>query len=62
MMWFDVLLQHWSRLSAEVQEKVRAYYHLHTAAEQHGGRFLPDVLRQLEDELQTEARKLGWIG
>ena len=62
MTWFDVLLWHWSRLSAEVQEKVRDYYHLQTAAAQQGGRFLPDVVLQLEGELQTEARKLGWTG
>ena len=62
MSWFDVLLKHWSRLSAEVQEKVREYYHLHAAAQQHGGRFLPEIVRQLEQELQAAAHKLGWTG
>jgi hypothetical protein len=62
MTWLDVLLKYWSRLSAEVQEKVRGYYHLRTVAEQLGGQFLPERVQQLEQELQAEARKLGWTG
>ena len=62
MTWFDVLLKYWSRLSEEVQEKVREYYHLHAAVQQQGGQFLPEMVRQLEHELQAEARKLGWPG
>ena len=61
MMWFDLLLKSWSRLSAETQEKVREYYHLRTAAQQLGGQFLPERVRQLEHELQVEAHKFGWI-
>lgn len=60
MMWFDVLLKYWARLSAETQEKVREYYHLGVMAQQLGGQFLPERVQQLERELQTEARKLGW--
>ncbi|MBI3245980.1 MAG: hypothetical protein HYZ50_05690 [Deltaproteobacteria bacterium] len=60
MIWFDVLLRYWSRLSAEMQEKVRRYYLLCTITEQHGGRFMPEHVRKLEQELQTEARKFGW--
>jgi hypothetical protein len=60
MMWFDLLLKYWSRLSAETQEKVREYYHLVAMAQQLGGQFLPERVRQLEHELQVEARKLGW--
>lgn len=62
MPWLDVLLKYWSRLSAEMQEKVRQYYLLCTIAEQHGGRFMPAHVRQLEQELQTEARTFGWRG
>lgn len=54
MTWFDVLLKHWSRLSEEVQEKVREYYHLRPVAEQLGGQFLPERVQQLEEELQAE--------
>jgi hypothetical protein len=60
MMWFDLLLKYWSRLSAETQEKVREYYHLGVMAQQLGGQFLSERVRQLERELQAEARKLGW--
>lgn len=42
MAWLDVLLKDWWRLSVEVQEKVRAYYHLRTVARQLGGQFLPE--------------------
>lgn len=62
MSWFEVLLKHWSRLSEEVQEKVREYYHLRTVAQQLGGQFLPARVQQLEQELQAEAHKLGWTG
>jgi hypothetical protein len=62
MTWLDVLLKYWSHLSAEVQEKARQYYHLRTVAEQLGGQFLPERVQQLEQELQAEACKLGWIG
>ena len=60
MPWLDVLLKYWSRLSAELQEKVRQYYLWCTIAEQHGGRFMPEHVRQLEQELQTAARTFGW--
>ncbi len=33
MSWLDVLLKYWSHLSAEVQEKVKRYAHLHMMAE-----------------------------
>jgi len=59
MTWLDVLLKHWSHLSAEVQEKVRGYYHRRTTARRHGGPLLPQMVQTLEQELQTEARKLG---
>ena len=62
MTWFDVLLEHWQALPAEMQQKVREYQQLHTAAGQFGRRFLPEQVWQLERELQTEARKLGWRG
>ncbi len=62
MTWLDILLKHWERLSEEVQEKAREYYHLHAVAQQHGGQFLPEVVRKLEQELQAEAYKLGWTG
>jgi hypothetical protein len=62
MTWLDVLLKHWSHLSEELQEKVRQHYHLQAAAQQLGGRFLPEMVRTLEQELQAEARKLGWVG
>jgi len=62
MTWFDVLLEHWPALPAEVQQKVREYRQLHTAAGQFGRRFLPERVWQLERDLQTEARKLGWRG
>jgi len=62
LLWLDVLLQYWSHLSAEVQEKAQRYAHLHLMTEQLGGRFLPEPVRQLEHELQAEARKLGWTG
>lgn len=62
MTWLDVLLKYWAHLSAEAQEKARQYYHLHTIAEQLGGQFLPERVQQLEQELQAEARKLGWTG
>ena len=62
MTWLDVLLKHWSRLSEEVQEKAREYYHLRTVAEQLGGQFLPERVQQLEQELQAEAHRLGWTG
>lgn len=62
MTWFDVLLEHWSVLPAEVQQKVREYHQLHNAAAQFGRRFLPERVWQLEQELQTEARKHGWRG
>jgi len=60
MTWFDVLLEHWSDLSVEVQQKVHEYHELHAAAGQFGRRFLPQRVWQLEQELQVEARKLGW--
>ena len=60
MTWFEALLEHWSDLSVEVQQKVREYHELHTAAGQFGRRFLPERVWQLEQELQAEARKLGW--
>ena len=62
MAWLAILLKYWERLSAEVQEKARQYYHLCTVAEQLGGQFLPKQVQQLEYELQAEARKLGWTG
>lgn len=62
MPWLDVLLKYWSRLSAEMQGKVRQYYLLCTIAEQHGGPFMPTHVQQLEQELQTEARTFGWRG
>jgi len=62
IIWLDVLLKYWSHLSAELQEKVRRYAHLHMMAEQLGGQFLPEPVRQLEHELQAEARRLGWTG
>lgn len=58
MLWLDVLLKYWPRLSAETQEKVRRYYLLATIVEQHGGRFVPEAVRQLERELRAEARRL----
>jgi hypothetical protein len=62
MSWLDVLLKHWSQLSEEVQEKVRQHHHLEAMAQQLGGRFLPEMVRTLEQELHAEARKLGWRG
>lgn len=62
MTWLDVLLKYWAHLSAAVQEKALQYYHLRTMAEQLGGQFLPEQVQQLEQELQAEARKLGWRG
>ena len=62
MTWFDVLLEHWSVLPADVQQKVREYQQLHTAAGQFGKRPLPERAWQIEQELQVEARKLGWRG
>lgn len=62
MIWFDLLLEHWSALPADVQQKVREYHQLHTTAAQFGRRFLPERVWQLEQELQAEARKLGWCG
>lgn len=59
MTWLDVLLKHWSHLSAEVQEKVLGYYHRRAAARRHGGPLLSQMVQTLESELQTEARKLG---
>lgn len=59
MTWFDVLLKYWAHLSAEVQEKIRGYYHRRAAARRHGGPLLSEQVQTLEQELQTEARKLG---
>jgi len=59
MTWLDVLLKYWAHLSAEVQEKVREYYRRRAAARQHGGPLLSEIVQTLEQELQTEARKLG---
>jgi len=58
--WFEVLLKEWFSLSVEMQEKVRQYDFWCMIAEQQGGRRVPDLARQLEPELQAEARKLGW--
>jgi len=62
MTWFDVLLKHWPALPADVQQKMHEYHQLHSAAAQFGRRFLPERVWQLEQELQTEARKHGWRG
>jgi hypothetical protein len=58
--WFEVLLKEWFSLSVEMQEKVRQYDFWCMIAEQQGGRGVPELARQLERELQTEARKFGW--
>ena len=60
MTWFDVLLEHWSDLSVEVQQKVHELHELHATAGQFGRRLPPQRVGQLEQELQVEARKLGW--
>lgn len=62
MTWFDVLVEHWSELPADVQQNVREYHQLCSAAGQFGRRLLPERVRQLEQELQAEARKRGWRG
>lgn len=62
MIWFDLLLEHWSALPAEVQQKVREYHQLHTAAAQFGRRLPPKRVWPLEQELQAEAHKFGWRG
>lgn len=59
MTWFAVLLKHWSRLSAETQEKVREYYRLRALARRRGGRRVSEMVQRIEQELQAEARRLG---
>jgi hypothetical protein len=58
--WFEVHLKEWFSLSVEMLEKVRQYDFWCMIIEQHGGRWVPELARQLERELQTEARKFGW--
>jgi hypothetical protein len=33
MTWFDVLIEHWSELPADMQQNVREYHQLRSAAE-----------------------------
>jgi hypothetical protein len=59
MTWFDVLLARWAALPVDVRQKTRESQQVHTAAAPFGRRVLLDQVRPLEQECQTEARKLG---
>jgi hypothetical protein len=49
------------RLPVELQEKLCQYYYWREAIYQNGEQALPSFLSDIETELKTKARQLGWI-
>ena len=57
----DLLLDAWPHLAVKPQEILYQYYYWREAPYQAGELGLPSFLSDVETELKTKARQLGWI-